>query len=297
MTLLLSLVGEQPIPILLVHRALKPQRHLLVFTDKTKRVADQLHNLLPNSELRPIPDAYNLAEIARRFRQETADNLVFNLTGGTKPMAWAGYEVALQKQADFVYLQSEDKKSILYRFSFRDGRLVQKAEQLPRLITLEDYLQAHGLETVPSKPPSNPQEAAIYRFLHKHCDQCLHNLQYPAFEIDFFVQRSNQAAVIEAKSGLGKVTRKRQAIDQLTTITGREYLGTYTGRIWINAKEPGSQLKELADAYQIKIVVVQLEQHAGSWRLTQKSQDALAQALDTVLGEREPSIRLIPEYR
>ncbi|MEJ5201156.1 MAG: hypothetical protein WHV66_02885, partial [Anaerolineales bacterium] len=196
--LLLSLVGEQPIPILLVHRALKPERHLLVCTDKTEAVARQLHALLPHSELRPIPNAYQLAEIARRFQQESTPDTVFNLTGGTKPMAWAGYEIALRQRADFVYLQSEGKKSTLYRFRFQDGRLFQQSEQLPRLITLEDYLQAHGLDALPSNPLVNPQEVAVYHFLTEHCDQCLHNLKYPAFEIDFFIQRGNQTAVIEA---------------------------------------------------------------------------------------------------
>ncbi len=285
---LLSLVGEQPIPILLVHQALKPQRHLLVCTDKTEAVARQLHALLPHSELRTLPNAYQLAKIARHFQQETTPDTVFNLTGGTKPMAWAGYETALHQRADFVYLQSEGKKSILYRFRFQEGKLSQKAEQLLRLITLEDYLKAHGLEVVPSNPLVNPQEVAIYHFLRDECDQCLHNLKYPAFEIDFFVQRGNQAAVIEAKSGLSKIGRKREAIDQLTTITGREHLGTYTGRIWVTSRTPGQQLCELADAYQIKIVTVHLEQHAGRFRLTADSKTRLAQALDAVLGEREP---------
>lgn len=214
-------------------------------------------------------------------------------------MAWAGYEIALRQQADFVYLQSEGKKSILYRFHFQGGKLSQKAEQLPRLITLKDYLQAHGLDALPSNPLVNSQEVAIYHFLTEHCDQCLHNLKYPAFEIDFFIQRGNQAAVIEAKSGLSKTGRKREAIDQLTTITGREYLGTYTGRIWITSRMPGQQLRELADAYQIKIVAVRLEQHAGRFRLTADSKTQLAQVLDSVLGKREPahSQHPTPQYR
>jgi len=285
--LLLSLVGEQPIPILLVHRALKPERHLLFHTDRTRRVAAQLHALLPNSQMLEIANAYELAEIAQTFEKKAEPDMVFNLTGGTKPMAWAGYEVAKQHRADFVYLQSEGKKSLLYRFAFQNGKIVQNKTLLPRLITLEDYLRAHGLDVVSSKDPITDQEEALYHFLNTQCDQCLNNLQYPAFEIDFFVQRGNQAAVIEAKSGLSKVMRKRQAIDQLTTITGREYLGTYTGRIWVTARTPGEQLRELARAYQIEIVVVSLEQHAGEWRLKADARTRLSQALDTVLGARE----------
>jgi hypothetical protein len=95
------------------------------------------------------------------------------------------------------------------------------------------------------------------------------------------VRRGNQAAVIEAKSG----KNKRFGIDQLTTITGREYLGTYTGRIWVVPTAPGPQLHALAQAYQIEVVPVSIrEQSPGKWRLTYESQSRLSAALDKTLG-------------
>ncbi|MDI6697108.1 MAG: hypothetical protein QME21_18835 [Anaerolineales bacterium] len=281
---LLSLIGEQPIPVLLADRALKPSHHLLAHSERTQPVAEHLHNLLPHAELLPLPNAYDLEGLRQRLDQAWSPGMIFNLTSGTKPMAWAGYEVARRRAAPLVYLESEKKQSILYRISFEAERLHQTSQKLPGLITLKDYLLAHGLTPVPSNILSNAQEVALQQFLVDQVDECLHNLQYPAFEIDFLVRRGNQAAVIEAKSGLSKNGRKRFGIDQLTTVTAREYLGIYTGRIWVVAQMPGQQLQDLAKAYQIEIVLVELSEKAGRWRLNYNSQNHLAQTLDKILG-------------
>ncbi len=283
--MLISLIGEQPIPVLLVDRALKPARHILAHSERTRRVAENLRALLPHAELLPLADVYHLEGIRAAFEQVYQPGMTFNLTGGTKPMAWAGYEVARSHGAQIVYLESEKKQSKLYRLNFSVDSITQSVDVLPRLISPEDYLQTHGLQPVSSKPLSNEQETALFMFLHTQADEVRHNLQYPAFEIDFLVQRGNQAAVIEAKSGLSPNKRKRDGLDQLTTIAGREYLGTYTGRIWVVAKTPGEQLQELAKAYGIQIVPVSIrESSPGRWRLDSSSQARLRAALDQTLG-------------
>ncbi|HXF85116.1 MAG TPA: DUF1887 family CARF protein [Anaerolineales bacterium] len=283
--MLLSLIGEQPIPVLLVDRALQPARHILAHSERTRRVAENLRALLPHAQLLPLADAYDLEGIRAAFEQVYQPGMTFNLTGGTKPMAWAGYEVARSFRAEVAYLESEKKQSKLYRLNFTTNGMEHTADVLPRLISPEDYLQAHGLQPVPSKPSSNEQETALFMFLRTQADEVRHNLQYPAFEIDFLVQRGNQAAVIEAKSGLSQNKRKRDGLDQLTTIAGREYLGTYTGRIWVVAKMPGEQLQKLAKAYGIQVVLVSIREAApGKWRLDEASQNRLRAALDETLG-------------
>ncbi len=92
--MLISLIGEQPIPVLLVDRALKPARHILAHSERTRRVAENLRALLPHAELLPLADVYHLEGIRAAFEQVYQPGMTFNLTGGTKPMAWAGYEVA-----------------------------------------------------------------------------------------------------------------------------------------------------------------------------------------------------------
>jgi len=282
--LLLSLVGEQPIPILLVNRFLNPEQHLLAHSSKTERVAANLQSLLPNVKLLKLEDAYHLEQIRKHFESVYQPNLVFDLTGGTKPMAWAGYQVAYTHKAQIVYLVSEGKQSKLVQFNFAPSGIEQTAEVLPTLITIDDYLMAHGIKAEANLvASSNQQEVALKHFFEAHTDECQHNIKFPAFEVDFLIRRANQVAVVEAKSG--KI--KRFGIDQLTTITGREYLGTYTGRIWIVQQKPGAQLQELANAYQIDIVLISITQHStGRWRLTKESQTRLQEVLERVLGPK-----------
>jgi hypothetical protein len=279
--MLLSLIGEQPIPVLLADRALKPTRHVLAHSEKTRRVAENLRALLPHAELLSLENPYHLEGIRHAFEQVYTPGAIFNLTAGTKLMAWAGYEVARSQGAQIMYLESEKKQSKLYRLDFSGEQAQQTSEILPCLITLTDYLAAHGLIAESHLPAANAQEVALWRFLDEQVDECLNNLKFPAFEIDFLVRRGNQAAVIEAKSG----KNKRFGIDQLTTMTGREYLGTYTGRIWIVPKMPGKQLQDLAKAYGIQVVPVSIREAApGRWRLDQASQARLRAALDETLG-------------
>ena len=283
MTTLLSLIGEQPIPILLVHRALKPERHLLAASDRTMRVAKNLKRLLPHASILPLTDAYDLEKIRQSFEEAFAPGMVFNLTSGTKPMAWAGYEVARAHRGSVVYLQSEGKQSRLHTLDFSSAVVAQASALLPPLITIDDYLKAHGLYPQLEGSFSNRQEVALSHFLREHVDECKSNLKFPAFEIDFLVRRGNQVAVVEAKA---KKKSTRFGIDQLTTITGREYLGTYTGRIWVVSTPPADQLLDLAKAYRIEVVLVSIYEKApGRWRLKSQSRARLASALDKVLGQ------------
>lgn len=281
--MLLSLIGEQPLPVLLADRALKPARHVLAHSEKTRRVAENLHALLPQAELLPLKDAYQLDSLRAIFESAYRPGMTFNLTGGTKPMAWAGYEVARSRGAQIVYLESEGKQSKLYRVRFSLAGSEQASEVLPGCLNLEDYLGAHGLIPEARLAAANAQEVALWRFLEEQVDECINNLKFPAFEVDFLVRRGNQAAVIEAKSG----KTKRFGIDQLTTITGREYLGTYTGRVWVVTKPPGQQLQGLARAYGIRVVPVEIHEAApGRWRLDAASQSRLRAALDETLGTK-----------
>ncbi len=105
-------------------------------------------------------------------------------------------------------------------------------------------------------------------------------LIFPAFEVDFLLRRGNRVAVVEAKERHSK-HKRRFGLDQLTTIAGREHLGTYTGKIWIVARPLGKQLQDLARAYRVYVVVV-VRDAAG--RLNAPSQRALEAALDAALG-------------
>jgi hypothetical protein len=251
--ILLSLVGEQPIPVLLVARALKPQQHLLCYTHTTERVAANLASMLPGSEMQAI-EPYDLSKAHSQIASLVTNETILNLTGGTKPMAMAAYEAARSSRLPVVYLQSEGATTLLYRYGFKDGQPhLSQRQELPALITINDYLGAHGLQPLAYKGPQNPQEAGLRRWLEKQVDECITNAVFGSFEIDFILRRGNQVAVMEAKM---KAKNTREGIDQLNTIAGRDYLGAYTGKIHVVSRPFGPQLSRLAEARHIHIVVV-----------------------------------------
>ena len=281
---LISLIGEQPIPNLLAHRALKPDKHILACTETTERVATNLAKLLDDTEIITV-SPYDFHDTYRKLTQTSSQDTIINLTAGTKPMALAAYETARSHKTDFVYLQSQGKKSLLYHYGFsEENPTLKQKEVLRTLINIDDYLIAHGLKPKEDQISANNQETALRIFLEEKCDEIKHNLQYPAFEIDFIIRRGNQVAIIEAKY---KKENKRNGLDQLNTIAGREHLGIYTGKIWVVKNQLGKQLKELAKAYQVEVVVTKLVNHAGKWRLKPQSEQRLSAALDKLLGPQQ----------
>ncbi len=281
--LLLSLIGEQPIPNLLVARALQPKRHLLCHTFTTQRVAANLAAMLPNAEECAV-EPYDLPKTLEQMGTLCTEETIINLTGGTKPMALAAYEIARQMGLPFVYLQSEGKQNVLYEYGWQNGKPQrQRHRVLGTLITIADYLKAHGLQPFAQKGPQNSQESGLRQWLERQVDECCTNLVFAAFEVDFILRRGNQVAIAEAKD---RKANKRQAIDLLNTIAGREYLGTYTGKILITRQPLGSQLRALAEARQVRIVQVggRTNPQSGRLDLDDESKDALRRALDEVLG-------------
>lgn len=284
---LISLIGEQPIPNLLVDRFLKPQHHTLVYSARTERVADHLRSLLSGSDLEKIEQPYSIESILDSLEKHITPDAVLNLTGGTKPMALAAYELGRKHHLRMVYLQSENAQSILFNYhSSEVGIKSLPGEKLPTLLKIDDFLKAYGL-TPQYKPLKNSQESGLQRFFEKHCDECQSNLDLQGVEIDFVLRRGNHMAVVEAKDT--KKGNTRQGIDQLNTISGREYLGTYTGKLLIVSRPLGPQLSAIAEARNIHVVLVQGQEDLQTGRLNfdRASKERLLKALEILLGPEE----------
>jgi hypothetical protein len=164
--ILITLVGEQPLPALLVGRHLQPDRTFLVCTDRTEGVARRLKSLVPQGELLRIDVAFRidrvLAELADTPLPAGA-RVTFDGTGGTKPMSLALYNLAAlsaasEADAEFVYLQTARGRSTLHTYHFPErGGLPEHhtAEPLRSdLLTLNLYLQAHLGGSTYSHPPT-----------------------------------------------------------------------------------------------------------------------------------------------
>lgn len=268
--IMISLIGEQPIPNLLPILYLCPKVVVLVHSDFTERAAHRLERLLPTGcqPVRCAASAYDIETTRQKLSEEiqkrdrTTQDLIFNLTGGTKAMALAAYLAATEQQAAFLYLQSEGKQTRLYRYQFDAERKPQLVDDrlLPTLLTIDDYLCAfvgeYQLTGFAKDEAGRRFEQAIFAALEPSMDEIVVGARLMgALEVDFVVRCGNQVGIIEAKTGRGL----KKGIDQLNTAGGQRYLGTYTQKILVSDHQwdhTRTNLRELAEARRIQVIEV-----------------------------------------
>lgn len=283
MNTFVTLVGEQPIPNLLPARYLKPARVLFVHTGTgmrgTEPVARRVARLLPEgiAEFVLVPpfDLLKGRECMATHLTAT-EEVCFNLTGGTKLMALAAYALAVERNAPFVYLQTEgehgrDLQSVLYHYAFSGSApVVSRRETLrPDLLTIDDYLRAHwehGYEECgSSEGVGGSFERAVAHALEGWVDELKVGVKPQGFEeqveIDLVVRCGNQVGLIEIKTG-GEGSGKH-AVDQLTTAAARELSGTYTARFLVTGGEKRGEFK--AVAREVGVEVIEMWNYRDGW--------------------------------
>ena len=277
MSTMIALVGEQPMPILLPARSLKPQEAILVCTKGairgTEHVAKRLMKLIPQSSAL-IVSPYEFDSTFEKLQDITKDksDLIFNLTGGTKMMALAAFGLAAsQPNSRFIYLQSEGHTSLLFSYRFEAGSpIFEKKERLETqqgdapLITIADYLKAHlpgfRLEDF-SADEGGDFEKRIYSAL-KDEFEVLTGVRPEGvadqIEIDLVIRCGNQVAIAEIKLGDARGEGPKKGLDQLAMAGRREYLGTYTTKFLITGRQLSQssrkQIHTLAQDANINII-------------------------------------------
>lgn len=282
MTILISLIGEQPIPNLLVMRAEEPTDVLMVYSSHTRPVAERLRKLPAMPKLVDCAvNAYDFASIRAAIESRIAlrpwggDQLVFNLTGGTKTMALAAFEVAKALRATFVYLQSEGRKGMLYRYAWeeftQEGRSdVRPVQTEPRRldeivaknpVTVDQYVRAHvGKWWHDQRTDGNPEgrrfEALIQQVLATD-EPAVEELEADVrwsdrLEADLVMRRGSNFAVAEVKQG--KNAGKKDDLQQLAMIARQQILGTYIQPILILGKRIDQGNIELAQSFGIEVI-------------------------------------------
>ncbi|MDW8322375.1 MAG: DUF1887 family CARF protein [Armatimonadota bacterium] len=272
---MVCLVGEQPVPNLLPIRHLKPSIVVFAYSDRTDQVYNNLRQFLNQRhpeiqvlslEVRPydILDAYtNLKQFLAQFNQSPRQ-LIINVTGGTKPMSYAGFLVARELKATVVYLQSEGGRSLLHMYAFdEDGGLVRADEpqEITEVVTIDEYLHLHGLEVSKQMRYADSFEQVVAEALKPHVGEIVGPVRVRPFsfteksplEIDLIIRWGNTVGVVEVKRG----DEEKKGIDQLSTAAPSDRLGTYVKRFYIRNKGMSLENMELAKARDIKVVVLE----------------------------------------
>lgn len=153
---LINLVGDQPIPNLIPIMHLAPESVYLVASARTERKARNLARAMEKVpslaslavERPPLVDAYDLAEIERDL-EAMLDRLgaperevCLNLTGGTKIMSLAAYNVGRRRNLPMVYLITERPLQLQH---YHGPKLVT-SETIRAVVPVEVYLESYGFQ-------------------------------------------------------------------------------------------------------------------------------------------------------
>lgn len=287
-TTLILLVGEQPAPNLLPTRHLKPDVALLVYTDRTEAIANRLGNLLSGCQhLRVDPyDLSGIQDVLQSFLEQkfSGYRLLFNLTGGTKPMSLAASLVAYKHQAPFVYFQTEGSHSLLYQYRFTGLGMVHldKQEEISETINLDDYLRLQ-IGNYAKGPPRNAFEQQVYETLQDISGLEVLSSVRPqgleALEVDLVIRLGNQVGVIEVKTRGAK-----SGIDQIQAVAEQRYLGTYVAKFLVSGESVDLNNKNLAKAYNIE--VIELTSYTAANTLSAEDRQILTKRIRARLGGR-----------
>jgi Domain of unknown function (DUF1887) len=297
MTLMIALIGEQPLPNFLLARHQHPDALLLVYTLKTDPVYEKLKaTLQPGAAIYELlTDPFDIITIIKDLKDKLAEpelaahqSFVFNLTGGTKAMSLAAYHVAQQRNTSIVYMESEGKHNQVFRYEWKEQQLQEPTDNiLPECIELKDFFNMHlGLMKWHVDGPSATEggllERAVGEVLRSHGYEVMMGVKImkEQVDIDVAVRSGNQFGIIEAK--VGDEGRGLNGIKQLST--AKRHLGTFTQQFYVINVTPTPSQKEIVDAANIKVISL-LDYRRGATSLSSSDTKELIKQIDEALKE------------
>ena len=146
MKILINLIGGQPVPNYLAAKEIQPDKILNIYSSASDKVMESLNKILGIEQLPPLKvnpfDFNQIYNSLLDFAKNNNNEIVVNITGGTKIMSIAAFEVARQISLKSIYIDSENH--LLYEF-YKD---VIEKKTLEKKISIKDYFNLHGFLNV-----------------------------------------------------------------------------------------------------------------------------------------------------
>lgn len=267
MATMIALIGEQPLPNLLPVRHYHPENVLLIFTERTQQVYERLKATLQRETnvYGLKTDPYNIVAIAEAMKKELEERselasqaLTFNLTGGTKAMALAAYQVAQQRNTPVFYLQSEGKHNRIYHYVWTGQQLrLSSDELLTECVKLQDLFNVHfgpgtWSEAGASQSDGGPFETVLAEILRTHGYEVMMGVRalQGNIDIDVALRYENRFGIIEAK--VGNKGKSLEGIKQLSNAV--RHIGTYTQTFFAITVPPEPAHEATRIASRIKVI-------------------------------------------
>lgn len=275
--ILVSLVGEQPIPNLLpLWQFPEFTRTQFAATDVTREHAERLRRAiaqdaaLKHVELLPTLaiDPYDLQKTRLALAQamgrhlERGESVCLNLTAGTKLMSLAALQAAYGTGITLLYVATETGQFIFLR---SDGAEFER-RPIEVSISVEQYLRAYGFEVSQDRHFRPPREGdALEKEVENRLkesglfDDVQRNVLIRRVkeqgevknELDVAATRNGHLAVCSCKS---VKELDRSSLYELSSVVRREYAGIYCGKVLATTAEVTDGLRERARLWGIELV-------------------------------------------
>jgi len=144
MKILINLIGGQPVPNYLAAKVIRPDKILNVCSKASESIMKRINITIQVETIEPslLVDAFNFDEnynLISNYLRNSDDEIIINITGGTKIMSIAAFEAAKQFNLKSVYVDSENH----FLYSLIKG-IVEKSK-LEEKILIDDYFKLHGV--------------------------------------------------------------------------------------------------------------------------------------------------------
>ncbi len=283
--ILISLVGEQPIPNLLpLWQFPQIDRAQFAATETTMPHAETTARAVQNdpalNRVKILPalkvDAYDihktrlaLAQAIGRYLEEEKE-VWLNLTAGTKIMSLAALQAAYGTGITLIYTSSETGEFIFLRSDGSESR----REKIDVKIGVRQYLQAYGFEVsnnqafrpegyyTPEPPKEGDaleiqveqraRESGLFDDVMRHIYIRRKTSRGDVMnELDVAVTRNGKLAVCSCKA---TQELDKEVLYELSSVSRREYAGIYCGKVIATTAEVSDALLDRARAWGIWLV-------------------------------------------
>lgn len=267
MTTLVNLIGEQTVPNIIPLLFLKPEKTILLHTEKTVSIAHRLRKIFPGCTMEEI-DPYDFTSNMDKLDtllNKTQGKIVYNITGGTKIMSIALFQHAVGSNSEAIYIQSEKDPVTMTSLSFdEDYRPTVKSIKMPVILDIDTYLRCHLSDYYVTDTSKETDDGFIYEnaivdLIMNSDFELMQNIkprgEGDQLEIDAVIKRkgTNNFGIVEIK--LGNMDEgPKKGIEQLALAGSREYLGTYIKKFLITERTLSKRIKSLADKHNIILI-------------------------------------------
>lgn len=150
--ILVSLISRQPMPNYIGAKIINPDKMIYFVTRQERVTMERIQKVLKLPfdviEVKPFDFMSIRDAFLNVVQNHSYDELILNVTGGTKIMALSAFDIASENRIPVIYINTADNEMI----QLHDGNIYK--HPLPEVVNIPTYLELHGHHFIGSSQPS-----------------------------------------------------------------------------------------------------------------------------------------------